>query len=154
MKGLFCMKNHSSSAEIKGKMAMAILLGGCLSVKDHFSSLKVHPHVTPHAALQQNWMASCQSSDLQNAQRLVPDQPQSSTLSSTALTLQSVKPAGHQMTSTSMWEVTHKKDAVKTRLELGELQNSLLHPPFDNIAAQEGAHPDAALNWSTGEQYV
>uniref|UniRef100_A0A8B9MWX4 BUB1 mitotic checkpoint serine/threonine kinase n=1 Tax=Accipiter nisus TaxID=211598 RepID=A0A8B9MWX4_9AVES len=118
------------------------------------SKTVVHPHVTPHAALQQNWVASCQSSGLQNAQRLVPDQPQSSSLSSTALTLQSVKPAGHQMTSTSMWEVTHKKDAVKTRLELGELQNSLLHPPFDNIAAQEEAHPDAALNWSTGEHPV
>ncbi|KAM9655575.1 mitotic checkpoint serine/threonine-protein kinase BUB1 isoform 4-T4 [Morphnus guianensis] len=117
------------------------------------SKTVVHPHVTPRAALQQNWMASCQSSDLQNAQGLVPDQPQSSTLSSTALTLQSVKPAGHQMTSTSMWEVTHKKDAVKTQLELGELQNSLLHPPFDNIVARERAHPDAALNWSTGEQH-
>ncbi|XP_069643843.1 mitotic checkpoint serine/threonine-protein kinase BUB1 isoform X2 [Haliaeetus albicilla] len=117
------------------------------------SKTVVHPHVTPRAALQQNWMASCQSSDLQNAQGLVPDQPQSSTLSSTALTLQSVKPTGHQMTSTSMWEVTLKKDAVKTQLELGELQNSLLHPPFDNIAARERAHPDAASNWSTGEQH-
>ncbi|NXS70672.1 BUB1 kinase, partial [Pandion haliaetus] len=118
------------------------------------SKTVVHPHVTPHAALQQNWMASCQSSDLQNAQGLVPDQPQSSTLPSTALTLQSVKPAGHQMTSTSLWEVTCRKDAVKTQLELRELQNSLLHPPFNNMAAREWAHPDAALNWSTGEQYA
>ncbi|KFP48313.1 Mitotic checkpoint serine/threonine-protein kinase BUB1, partial [Cathartes aura] len=114
---------------------------------------KVHPHVTPSAALQQNWMASRQSSDLQNAQGLVPDQPQPSTLSSTALALQSVKPVGHRTTSTSLGEVTYKKDAVKTQLELGELQNSLLHPPFSNVSAWERAHPDSALNWSTGEQH-
>ncbi|KAF1483918.1 Mitotic checkpoint serine/threonine-protein kinase BUB1, partial [Eudyptula minor novaehollandiae] len=113
----------------------------------------VHPHVTPGAGLQQNWMASCQSSDLQNARDLVPDQPRSSTLSSTALTLQSVKPVGCWMTSTSLWEATYKKDAVKTQLELGELQNSLLHPPFNNVSARERAHPDLALNWSTGEQH-
>ncbi|KAK1192364.1 BUB1 kinase, partial [Pygoscelis papua] len=113
----------------------------------------VHPHVTPGAGRQQNWMASCQSSDLQNARDLVPDQPRSSTLSSTALTLQSVKPVGRWMTSTSLWEATYKKDAVKTQLELGELQNSLLHPPFNNVSAREQAHPDLALNWSTGEQH-
>ncbi|KFQ30727.1 Mitotic checkpoint serine/threonine-protein kinase BUB1, partial [Mesitornis unicolor] len=113
----------------------------------------MHPHVTPSAALQQNRMASCQSSDLQNSRGLVPDQPRSSTLSSTALTLQSVKPVGQQMTSTSLWESTFKKDAVKTQLELGELQNSLLRPPFSNVSAREQAHPGSALNWSTGEQH-
>ncbi|KAF1609227.1 UNVERIFIED_CONTAM: Mitotic checkpoint serine/threonine-protein kinase BUB1, partial [Eudyptes pachyrhynchus] len=113
----------------------------------------VHPHVTPGAGLQQNWMASCQSSDLQNARDLVPDQPRSSTLSSTARTLQSVKPVGCWMTSTSLWETTYKKDAVKTQLELGELRNSLLHPPFNNVSARERAHPELALNWSTGEQH-
>ncbi|KFW92922.1 Mitotic checkpoint serine/threonine-protein kinase BUB1, partial [Phalacrocorax carbo] len=111
---------------------------------------KVHPRVTPSAALQQNWTASCQNSDLQNT--LVPDQPQSSTLSSAALKLQSVKPAGHRMTSTSLWEVTFKKDVVKTQPELGELQNSSVHPPF-NVLAQERARPDSALNWSVGEQH-
>ncbi|NWU54534.1 BUB1 kinase, partial [Dromas ardeola] len=114
----------------------------------------VHPRVTSSAALQQNWMASCQSSDLQNAQGLVPDQPQSSTVSSTALTLHSVKPVGRRMTSTSLWEATYKKDAVKTQLELGELQNSLLHPAFNSVLSQEWAHPDSSLNCSTGEQYA
>ncbi|NXL38259.1 BUB1 kinase, partial [Glaucidium brasilianum] len=114
----------------------------------------VHPHVTSSAALQQNSMASCQNSDLQNTQGLVPDQPQSSTLSSAALTLQSVKPPGCQKISTSLWEATYKKDVVKTQLELGELQNSLLHPPFNNVSAQEPPHPDSALNWSAGEQYA
>ncbi|KFP09609.1 Mitotic checkpoint serine/threonine-protein kinase BUB1, partial [Egretta garzetta] len=112
----------------------------------------VHPHVTPSAALQQNWMTSCQNSDLQNTRGLVTEQLQSSTSSSTALTLQSAKPIGHRVTSTSLWEVTYKKDAVKTQLELGKLQNSLLHPPF-NVSAQEQAHPDSALNWSAGEQH-
>ncbi|KAM6355902.1 mitotic checkpoint serine/threonine-protein kinase BUB1 [Podargus strigoides] len=113
----------------------------------------VHPPVTPSVALQQNRMASCQSSDLQYTRALVPDQPLSSTSSSTALTLQPVKPVGHQMTSTSLWEATYKKDADKTQLELGELQNSLLHPPFHNVSAQEQAHPDSALNQSTGRQH-
>uniref|UniRef100_A0A8C8AIU3 BUB1 mitotic checkpoint serine/threonine kinase n=1 Tax=Otus sunia TaxID=257818 RepID=A0A8C8AIU3_9STRI len=113
----------------------------------------VHPHVAPSAAPQQNWMASCQNSDLQNTQGLVPDQPQSSTLSSAALTLQSVKPLGCRNISTSLWEATYKKDAVKTQLELGELQKSLLHPPFNNVSAREQPQPDSALNWSTGEQY-
>ncbi|XP_075353184.1 mitotic checkpoint serine/threonine-protein kinase BUB1 [Mycteria americana] len=113
----------------------------------------VHLHVTPSAALQQNGMASCQNLDLQNARGLVPDQPQSSTLSSTAVQLQPVKPVAHGMTSTSLWEVTYKKDAIKTQLELGELQNSLLHPPFNNVSAQERTHPDSALNRTTGEQH-
>ncbi|NXY68898.1 BUB1 kinase, partial [Glareola pratincola] len=114
----------------------------------------VHPHVTSSAALQQNWMTSCQSSDPQNAQGLVPDQPQSSTVSSTGLTQQSVKPVGRRMSSTSLWEATYKKDAVKTQIELGELQNSLLHPPFNNVLSQEWAHPDSSVNWSTGEPYA
>ncbi|NXC68007.1 BUB1 kinase, partial [Anhinga anhinga] len=118
------------------------------------NKMVVHPHMTPRAALQQNWAASCQNSDLQNARDLVPDQPQSSTLSSAAHTLQLVKPGSHQMTSTSLWEVTCKKDAVKTQPGLGELQNSSLHPPFNNVPAWEQAHPDSALNWSTREQYA
>ncbi|NXI44647.1 BUB1 kinase, partial [Galbula dea] len=113
----------------------------------------VHPHVTPSAALQQNWMASCQSSDLQNPQGLVPDQPPSSTLSFTALPLQSVKPVGHRMTSTSQWEAAYEKDGAKTQLELGEVQKSLLHPPFSSVSASERARPDSALDWSTGEQH-
>ncbi|NXK04438.1 BUB1 kinase, partial [Herpetotheres cachinnans] len=118
------------------------------------NKMVVHPHVTPSAALQQNWMASCQNSDLQNAQGLVSDQPQSSALSSAALILQSVKPIDHRISSASLWEVTDKKDAVKTQLELGELQNSLLNSPSNNVSALEQAHPSSALNCSTGEQYA
>ncbi|NWH57086.1 BUB1 kinase, partial [Geococcyx californianus] len=113
----------------------------------------VHPHVTPSAALQQNWMASCQSSDLRNAQDLVPDQRRSRALSSIALQQPSVNPVGHS-TSTSLLEATYKKDAIQTQPELGELQKSLLHPPFNNASAWEQEHPDWALNRSTGEQYV
>ncbi|NWW44830.1 BUB1 kinase, partial [Pedionomus torquatus] len=110
-------------------------------------------HVTPSASLQRTWMSSCQSSDLQNAQGLVPGQPQSSTVPSPALTLQSVRPVGQQVAPTSAWEATYKENAVKTGLELGELQNSLLHPPCNNALAREWAHPDSALNWSTGKRH-
>ncbi|NXE05057.1 BUB1 kinase, partial [Lophotis ruficrista] len=111
----------------------------------------VHPHVTPSAALQQSRMASCQSSDLQNVRALVPDQPPSRALPSTDLPPQPGKPAGLWMTSTSLWEATHPKDAVKPQLELGEIRNSLLHPPFNNVSTWERARPDATLKWSAGE---
>ncbi|XP_068796545.1 mitotic checkpoint serine/threonine-protein kinase BUB1 [Struthio camelus] len=113
----------------------------------------VHAHVTPGAALWQNWTTSCQSSDLQTPKGLVSDQPQSSTLSSTVLTSQSIEPVGPQMTSACMLEATYKKDTIKTQLELGGLQNSLLHPPFSNVSAQERAHPDLTHNQNTGEQH-
>ncbi|NXD84626.1 BUB1 kinase, partial [Halcyon senegalensis] len=113
----------------------------------------VHPHAALSAALQQNWVASSQSAAPQNVRGLVPGQPQLSALSSTALLLQPVKPIGQQMTSTSLLEAVYKKDAAKTQPELGELQNSLLHPPLDNVSAREQAHPDLALHRSTGEQH-
>uniref|UniRef100_A0A8C6IXV5 Uncharacterized protein n=1 Tax=Melopsittacus undulatus TaxID=13146 RepID=A0A8C6IXV5_MELUD len=113
----------------------------------------VHSHVTPSAALQQNWRASRQTSHLQNTQGLVPDQPKASALSATAPTLQPGKATGHQKTSTSLWEETCKKDAVRTQPELGQLQKSLLHHPFSNASTQERAHPDSALHLSTREKY-
>ncbi|XP_030303429.1 mitotic checkpoint serine/threonine-protein kinase BUB1 isoform X2 [Calypte anna] len=109
------------------------------------SKAVVHPAVAPSADLQQNWMGSHQSSDL------LPQEPQSSTLSSTALTLHSAKPAGPQLTSTSLLEATYRKDAARTQLELGELQKSLLHPAL-NVSAQDQTQPDPALTCSTGEQ--
>ncbi|NXX47492.1 BUB1 kinase, partial [Tricholaema leucomelas] len=84
---------------------------------------------------------------------LVPDQPQSNVLF-TALSLQSGKPMDHQMASTSLREKTCMKNVAKTQLELGEVQKSLLHPPFSNVSAQEQAHPDSTLNLSSGEQYM
>eukprot|EP00075_Anas_platyrhynchos_P019743 XP_027308996.1 mitotic checkpoint serine/threonine-protein kinase BUB1 isoform X1 [Anas platyrhynchos] len=113
----------------------------------------VYSHVAPSAALQQKWMASCQSSGLQTLQGLVPDQLQSSTLSSNALTLKSVNPVGHQMKSSLLLEATYKKDTIKTQHELGEVQKSLLHSPFNGAPAQEQARPDSTLNWITGEQH-
>uniref|UniRef100_A0A8B9C241 BUB1 mitotic checkpoint serine/threonine kinase n=1 Tax=Anser brachyrhynchus TaxID=132585 RepID=A0A8B9C241_9AVES len=113
----------------------------------------IYPHVAPSAALQQEWMASCQSSGLQTLQGLVPDQLQSSTLSSNALTLKSVNPVGHQMKSSLLLEATYEKDIIKTQQELGEVQKSLLHPPFNSAPAQEQVRPDSTFNWSTGEQH-
>ncbi|NXC46841.1 BUB1 kinase, partial [Penelope pileata] len=110
----------------------------------------IHPHMAPGAALQQNWMASCQSSGLQPWQGLVPDQPQSSTSLSKSLPLESAKPAGQWMTSASSME-TYQKDTITTQRELRGVQRSLLDPPFSNVSAQEWAHPDSTVNWSSKE---
>uniref|UniRef100_A0A8B9ER71 BUB1 mitotic checkpoint serine/threonine kinase n=1 Tax=Anser cygnoides TaxID=8845 RepID=A0A8B9ER71_ANSCY len=83
----------------------------------------IYPHVAPSAALQQEWMASCQSS------------------------------VGHQMKSSLLLEATYEKDIIKTQQELGEVQKSLLHPPFNSAPAQEQVRPDSTFNWSTGEQH-
>ncbi|XP_072188274.1 mitotic checkpoint serine/threonine-protein kinase BUB1 isoform X1 [Excalfactoria chinensis] len=107
----------------------------------------VHPHVALNATLQQNWMAPCQSPGL------VPDQPQSSNLLSKSLTLESAKPAGHWMTSASLTKTPHKEDTVTSQQELREVQNGLLHPPFSNVSAQEHAHPDSAVRWSTRDEH-
>ncbi|NXD14152.1 BUB1 kinase, partial [Nothocercus nigrocapillus] len=117
------------------------------------SKTEVPPHVMPGVALQQNRTASCQSSDPQTPWGLVPDWIQSSTLSSTLPTPRSVEPAGHKRTSASLLEAACKKDMTKTQPELGELQNSLLYSPFNNVLIQERAHPDMTHNQSTGKQY-
>ncbi|KFQ25436.1 Mitotic checkpoint serine/threonine-protein kinase BUB1, partial [Merops nubicus] len=113
----------------------------------------VHPCVMSSAALQQSWMATSQSSGLQSAPGLVPDQPRSSVVSSAALPLQPVRSRGHWMTSTSLWEATHTRDAAKTQLGLGELQGSSLLPPFHQVPGWEQPHPSSALSWSTAEQH-
>ncbi|NXY88917.1 BUB1 kinase, partial [Alcedo cyanopectus] len=113
----------------------------------------VHLHTALSATMQQNCMASHQSAAPQNAHGLVSDHSLSSDLSSTALPLQPAKLIGQQMTSTSLWEATYKKDAAKTQPKVGQLQNSCLHPPLD-VSAREQAHSDLALNQSTGEQYA
>ncbi|OXB74307.1 UNVERIFIED_CONTAM: hypothetical protein H355_006836 [Colinus virginianus] len=111
----------------------------------------VHPHVALSAALQENRVALCQSSGLQPQQGPVPDQPQSSTLLSKSLTLESAKPAGHWMTPASLMKATYKKDAITTQRELREVQNRLVDPPCSN-SAQDRARSDSAVQWSTGEE--
>ncbi|XP_065595486.1 mitotic checkpoint serine/threonine-protein kinase BUB1 [Cyrtonyx montezumae] len=113
----------------------------------------VHPHVALSAALQENRVASCQSSGLQPQQGLVPDQPQSSNSLSKSLTLESAKPASHWMTSASLMKATYMKDAITTQRELREVQNRLLDPPFSNVPAQERAHSDSSVQWSAGEEH-
>lgn len=130
------------------KLAMITHMWGLWGLRDCFFFLKVHPHVALSAAPQQNWMAPCQSSGL------VPDQPQSSTLLSKSLTLESAKPAGPRMASTSLMKAPYKKDETATQQELREVQNGLSHPPFSKVSAQERAQPDSAVQWSTREGYV
>uniref|UniRef100_A0A8C6YL73 BUB1 mitotic checkpoint serine/threonine kinase n=1 Tax=Nothoprocta perdicaria TaxID=30464 RepID=A0A8C6YL73_NOTPE len=113
----------------------------------------VPPHVMPGAALQQNRTTSCQRTDPETPWSLVPDRIQSSTLSSTLPTPNSIEPVGHQRTSASLLEATCKKDVIKTQAELGELQNSLLYSPFMNVSVQERMHPDMIHNQSTGKQH-
>uniref|UniRef100_A0A8C2YDZ0 BUB1 mitotic checkpoint serine/threonine kinase n=1 Tax=Coturnix japonica TaxID=93934 RepID=A0A8C2YDZ0_COTJA len=105
----------------------------------------VHPHVALNATLQQSRMAPCQSSGL------VPHQ--SNTSLSKSLMLESAKPAGHWMTSASLTKAPHKEDTVTTQQELREVQNGLLHPPFNNVSAQEQAHHNSAVRWSTREEH-
>ncbi|NWX10695.1 BUB1 kinase, partial [Caloenas nicobarica] len=111
-----------------------------------------HPHTTPGAALQQSWMAPCRNSDVQNARALVPDVPRSDASSSTALTLPPGRRAGQQLRSASLREQPCEPGAAKTQPEPRELQNSMLHPPF-NVSAWELAHAGSALSWSAGEQH-
>ncbi|XP_041894866.1 mitotic checkpoint serine/threonine-protein kinase BUB1 isoform X3 [Corvus kubaryi] len=61
------------------------------------------------------------------------------------------KPLSDCTPAASPWEAPEEKDPAGARAELGELQKSLLHPPFSAAPAQERAHPDPALPRSTGE---
>ncbi|XP_027559940.1 mitotic checkpoint serine/threonine-protein kinase BUB1 [Neopelma chrysocephalum] len=69
----------------------------------------------------------------------VPEQPQPSAGPAPAPTL------GRQLPSASPWEGREEKDTARAQPELGELQKSLLHPPFSAVSAQERAYPDSAL---------
>ncbi|XP_031960258.1 mitotic checkpoint serine/threonine-protein kinase BUB1 isoform X4 [Corvus moneduloides] len=61
------------------------------------------------------------------------------------------KPLSDCTPAASPWEAPEEKDPAGARAELGELQKSLLHPPFSAAPTQERAHPDPALPRSTGE---
>ncbi|NXT61054.1 BUB1 kinase, partial [Chaetops frenatus] len=92
-----------------------------------------------------NWMAPAPGLDVPKCQALVPEQPQFQAPPATAPTLQPAKPLGDHIPATSSWEAPEEKDPTGARAELGELQKSLLHPPFSAAPAQERAHPNPAL---------
>ncbi|NWX54938.1 BUB1 kinase, partial [Promerops cafer] len=82
------------------------------------------------------WMAPASGLDVPKCQALVPEQPQFQAPPVTAPTLQPAKPLSSHIPAASPWEAQEEKDPAGARAELGELQNSLLHPAFTKISAQ------------------
>lgn len=137
--------------ELAGKMGMAAF-GRNLGVTERFSSLKVPPPVRPSTSrVPGNWMAPAPGLDVPKSQALVLEQPQFQAPPATTPTPQPAKPLSERTPAASPWEAPEEKDPAGARAELGELQKSLLHPPFSAAPAQERAHPNPALPRSVGE---
>ncbi|NWZ37636.1 BUB1 kinase, partial [Brachypodius atriceps] len=90
-----------------------------------------------------NWMAPALGLDVPKCQALVPEQPQFQA-PATAPTLQPAKTLRNHIPATCPWEAM-EKDPAGAQAELGELQNSLLHPPFSAAPAQKQACPNPSL---------
>lgn len=132
-------------------MGMAAF-GRNLGVTEHFSSLKVPPPVRPSTShVPGNWMAPAPGLDVPKSQALVLEHPQFQAPPATTPTPQPAKPLSERTPAASPWEAPEEKDPAGARAELGELQKSLLHPPFSAAPAQERAHPNPALPRSVGE---
>ncbi|NXQ45880.1 BUB1 kinase, partial [Catharus fuscescens] len=115
-------------------------------VVKHFSSLKVPPAVRPSTShTPGNWMAPAPGLDVPKCQALVPEQPQLQAPAVPAPRLQPAKPLGDHIPAASPWGAAEEKNPAGARAELGELQNTLLHPPFSAAPAQEQAHPNPAV---------
>ncbi|NWH87402.1 BUB1 kinase, partial [Aegithalos caudatus] len=106
---------------------------------------RLEPAAEPDQRVVRNRMAPALGLDVPKCQALVPKQPQFHASPVTAPTLQLVKPHGNCIPAASPWEAPEEKDPARGQAELGELQKSLLHPPFSAAAAQEWARPDPAL---------
>ncbi|XP_064496667.1 mitotic checkpoint serine/threonine-protein kinase BUB1-like [Pseudopipra pipra] len=100
----------------------------------------VPPCTRPSTALPGDCVAHVPTSGVPE----VPEQPQSSVGPAPAPTLPPVKPLGRRVPSASLWEGREEKDTARAQPELGELQKSLVHPPFSAVSAQEQAHPNSA----------
>ncbi|NWW70443.1 BUB1 kinase, partial [Climacteris rufus] len=117
-----------------------------LEPADEANHRGVPPHARPSTSqVPGSWMAPAAGVDVPKSRALVPEQPQ---LQAPAATT----PTPHHIPAASPWEALQEKEAGGARAELGELQNSLLHPPFSAAPAQERAHPNPALPRSAGEQ--
>ncbi|XP_051648725.1 mitotic checkpoint serine/threonine-protein kinase BUB1 [Manacus candei] len=101
----------------------------------------VLPRARPSTALPGNRVAPAPTSGVPE----VPEQPQPSVGPAPAPTLLPAKPLGCRVPSASLWEGREEKDRDGAQPELGELQKSLVHPPFSGASAEERAHPDSAL---------
>ncbi|NWU74354.1 BUB1 kinase, partial [Onychorhynchus coronatus] len=103
--------------------------------------VSVPPCARPSTPLPGSCMTPGPTSDVPK----VSEQSQPSVCPAPAPTLQPAKPLGRRVTSSSLWEGREEKDTARAQPELGELQKSLVHPPFSAVSAQEWAHPDSAL---------
>ncbi|NXX27246.1 BUB1 kinase, partial [Nicator chloris] len=112
----------------------------------------VPPPVRPSTSpIPGNWMAPAPGLDVPKCQALVPEHPQFQAPPATTPTLQPAKPLSDHTPAASPWEAPEEKDPAGAQAELGELQNSFLHPPFSAAPAQEQDRPDPALPRSTGK---
>ncbi|NXA74017.1 BUB1 kinase, partial [Thryothorus ludovicianus] len=111
------------------------------------------PAAEPNQRVVRNRMAPAPGLDVPKCQALVPEQSQFQAPPVTTSTLQPVKPLSDHIPATSPWEAPEEMDPAGAQAELGELQNSLLHPPFSVAPAQEQARPGPALPRSTGELF-
>ncbi|NXU45736.1 BUB1 kinase, partial [Drymodes brunneopygia] len=101
----------------------------------------VPPPVKPSTShILGNWMAPASGLDVPKPQALVLEQPQFQAPPATAPTPQPAKPLSDHIPATSPWEAPEEKDPAGARAELGELQKSLLQPPFTKISSQILCH--------------
>ncbi|NWR43794.1 BUB1 kinase, partial [Regulus satrapa] len=108
-------------------------------------SQRVPPPVRPSTSpIPGSRMAPAPGLDVPECQALVPEQPQFQAPPASAPALRPAEPLGEHIPA-SPWEAPEEKDPAGARAELGELQNTLLHPPFSAAPAQERARPKPAL---------
>ncbi|NWW16640.1 BUB1 kinase, partial [Falcunculus frontatus] len=97
----------------------------------------VPPPVRPSTShIPGNWLTPAPGLDVPRSQALVPEQPRFQVPPATAPTLQPAKALGDRTPAASLWEAPEEKDPAGARAELGQLQKSLLHPPFTKTSAQ------------------
>ncbi|XP_008165277.2 mitotic checkpoint serine/threonine-protein kinase BUB1 [Chrysemys picta bellii] len=120
----------------------------------------VDPCVKPVPALQQDWTAPSQTTNLQTSWCLGPDQLQSRAAASTSTADNSVpKPveaASHQSVSASLSMVTYEKVTGKANLDLRELQNTLSQLELnsgDAVSQPIKEHSTFSHGHSTGQQH-
>ncbi|KAM7061683.1 mitotic checkpoint serine/threonine-protein kinase BUB1 isoform 2-T2 [Acridotheres tristis] len=113
---------------------------------------RVPPPVRPSTShTPGTWMAPAPGLDVPKCQALVPEQPQLQAPPATTPRLQPAKPLGDHIPAASPWGAPEEKDPAGARAQLGELQNSLLHPHFSAAPAQERARPNPALPRNVGQ---
>ncbi|CAM2110784.1 unnamed protein product [Caretta caretta] len=120
----------------------------------------VDPCVKPIPALQQDWTAPSQATNLQTLWCLEQDQLQSRAAASTSIAdtsvPQPVEATSHQSVSESLSMVTYEKVTGEAKLDLGELQNTLLQLELkscDAVSQPIQEHSAFSHGHSVGQQH-